>query len=246
MKKKIVTMALTTAMAVSSLTGCSAANESSSTEPVSTTASDATEHADNEGTSTEAGSSVETKELSADLFSWQVSIDGVIYTLPCEFSEFEKNGWELFVEEGTEDNRILNAHCYGSINIKKGEDIITVWLQNTTDEDMEYSKASVVEVELLLDKIKSDMEVVFPNNLVASKSITRDEVIEKYGEPTDELKAVEEDPTCALDYQHQDNDDKAHKYKDWMIMFTEEGGDVLKIVYRNFKQGTTINSVGRN
>ena len=78
------------------------------------------------------------------------------------------------------------------------------------------------------------MEVVFPNNLVASKDITKEEVIEKYGEPAEEIEAVEKDPTCALFYQHEDNDYKTRKYKDWAILFTEEGRDVLKIVYRNF------------
>ena len=234
MKKKVVTVALTTAMIVNTLSGCDMPNENTSTELVSTLAesdkavSEAAKNVDSEELY------METTELSTDLFSWQVSIDGVVYTLPCEFSEFEKNGWELFVEEGHEDDGIMGANCHGSIEMKKGEDRITVWLQNTTDEDLEYSKCPVVEVELFLEKIKSDMEVVFPNNLVASKDITKEEVIEKYGEPAEEIEAVEKDPTCALFYQHEDNDYKTRKYKDWAIGFTEEGGDVLKIVYRNF------------
>lgn len=234
MKKKVVTVALTTAMIVSTLSGCDMPNENTSTELVSNLAesdkavSEAAKNVDSEELY------METTELSTDLFSWQVSIDGVVYTLPCEFSEFEKNGWELFVEEGHEDDGIMGANCHGSIEMKKGEDRITVWLQNTTDEDLEYSKCPVVEVELFLEKIKSDMEVVFPNNLVASKDITKEEVIEKYGEPAEEIEAVEKDPTCALFYQHEDNDYKTRKYKDWAIAFTEEGGDVLKIVYRNF------------
>ena len=238
MKKKIVTVALTTAMAVSSLTGCGTTIESSSTEAVSSSVeSEETTANESETASTDTAkedNSKEATELSTDLFSWQVSIDGVIYTLPCEFSEFEKNGWELFVKKGHEDEGIMGANCNGSIEMKKGEDRITVWLQNTTDEDLDYSKCPVVEVELFLEKIKSDMEVVFPNNLVASKDITKEEVIEKYGEPAEEFEAVEKDPTCALFYQHEDNDYKTRKYKDWAIAFTEEGGDVLKIVYRNF------------
>ena len=234
MKKKVVTVALTTAMIVNTLSGCDMPNENTSTELVSTLAesdkavSEAAKNVDSEELY------METTELSTDLFSWQISIDGVVYTLPCEFSEFEKNGWELFVEEEHEDDGIMGANCHGSIEMKKGEDRITVWLQNTTDEDLEYSKCPVVEVELFLEKIKSDMEVVFPNNLVASKDITKEEVIEKYGEPAEEIEAVEKDPTCALFYQHEDNDYKTRKYKDWAILFTEEGRDVLKIVYRNF------------
>ena len=234
MKKKVVTVALTTAMIVSTLSGCDMSNENTSTELVSNLAesdkavSEAAKNVDSEELY------METTELSTDLFSWQISIDGVVYTLPCEFSEFEKNSWELFVEEGHEDDGIMGANCHGSIEMKKGEDRITVWLQNTTDEDLEYSKCPVVEVELFLEKIKSDMEVVFPNNLVASKDITKEEVIEKYGEPAEEIEAVEKDPTCALFYQHEDNDYKTRKYKDWAILFTEEGRDVLKIVYRNF------------
>ena len=234
MKKKVVTVALTTAMIVSTLSGCDMSNENTSTELVSNLAesdkavSEAAKNVDSEELY------METTELSTDLFSWQISIDGVVYTLPCEFSEFEKNGWELFVEEEHEDDGIMGTNCHGSIEMKKGEDRITVWLQNTTDEDLEYSKCPVVEVELFLEKIKSDMEVVFPNNLVASKDITKEEVIEKYGEPAEEIEAVEKDPTCALFYQHEDNDYKTRKYKDWAILFTEEGRDVLKIVYRNF------------
>ena len=234
MKKKVVTVALTTAMIVNTLSGCDMPNENTSTELVSTLAesdkavSEAAKNVDSEELY------METTELSTDLFSWQVSIDGVVYTLPCEFSEFEKNGWELFVEEEHEDDGIMGTNCHGFIEMKKGEDRITVWLQNTTDEDLEYSKCPVVEVELFLEKIKSDMEVVFPNNLVASKDITKEEVIEKYGEPAEEIEAVEKDPTCALSYQYEDNDYKTRKYKDWAILFTEEGRDVLKIVYRNF------------
>ena len=185
MKKKVVTVALTTAMIVSTLSGYDMPNENTSTELVSTLAesdkavSEAAKNVDSEELY------METTELSTDLFSWQVSIDGVVYTLPCEFSEFEKNGWELFVKKGHEDEGIMGANCNGSIEMKKGEDRITVWLQNTTDEDLDYSNCPVVEVELFLEKIKSDMEVVFPNNLVASKDITKEEVIEKYGEPAE-------------------------------------------------------------
>ena len=83
MKKKVVTVALTTAMIVNTLSGCDMPNENTSTELVSTLAesdkavSEAAKNVDSEELY------METTELSTDLFSWQVSIDGVVYTLPC-------------------------------------------------------------------------------------------------------------------------------------------------------------------
>ena len=33
--------------------------------------------------------------LSDDLYSYRISIDGHVYSLPCPVSEFEANGWEI-------------------------------------------------------------------------------------------------------------------------------------------------------
>ena len=38
---------------------------------------------------------MEEKTLSDDLYSYQVSIDGHVYSLPCPVSEFEEYGWVI-------------------------------------------------------------------------------------------------------------------------------------------------------
>lgn len=248
MKKKIVTIALITAMVVSTLTGCSLTKESSSTGPVSTsvenngseaanveeieTTPDATESAENEMSSTETtsteipaedGSTTETEhnaQIAEDLFSWQVTIDGIVYTLPCDVSEFEKNGWKLEGEGTLEKNR------YTFIDIEKGEDAITVFLQNKTDKVLDYAKCPVVGVDVTLWKLKSDISVVFPGNLVVSKKLTKEEIIEKYGQPTEESDS---DATYSMTYKYQNE-----AYKKWDILFSKDDGEVNSIEYKNF------------
>ena len=39
---------------------------------------------------------MEEKTLSDDLYSYQVSIDGHVYSLPCPVSEFEEHGWAIY------------------------------------------------------------------------------------------------------------------------------------------------------
>lgn len=48
-----------------------------------------------EETGADSASSAVEKALSDDLFSYELSIDGHVYSLPCPVSEFEEHGWVI-------------------------------------------------------------------------------------------------------------------------------------------------------
>ncbi len=56
--------------------------------------------------------------ISDDLYAFQAVIDGVLYTFPCLYSEFEANGWTF--KEKEEAETPLQASSYGTLYMIKG------------------------------------------------------------------------------------------------------------------------------
>lgn len=166
MKKKILTLAIAAAMVISMMASC---NKSG----------------DNNGSSDNGGSVGNASSVNAgdtdnsnDLFSFQISIDGNTYTLPCAYSEFAANGWELDGEDGTlKSNTQLIAQ-----KLKNGDKSIMVSIYNSTSEAINYSDGAVTKVKVSLECANP----VLPGNFVFDENTTVDDVIAKYGEPNEQ------------------------------------------------------------
>lgn len=190
MKKRISILMISAAMVISAMTSCSVqigggsgSNNSSADNSISSTA-------DNKDNS----KSSEENSKSSDLFSFKVSIDGNEYKLPCAFSEFKANGWEINGEDGSikPNTKLLNGQ------IKKGDMKLYVQLLNTTSETLKYSECAVSEITVNLTYCPS---ITLPGNFVFDENTTVEDVIAKYGEPTEKNDYDKYDTYSVLTYK---------------------------------------------
>lgn len=207
MKKKIITLMITAAMVVSMMASCTVTvgksdNDTSSaddTSSVSITTDDDTSSEDtsSEDTSSEEVSSsapvnVEDIDIADKLDSYQIAIDGDVYTIPCDVAEFEKNGWKLGNSDAT-----LKKNQYTLITqaMKKGDLLISVRIINLSDNEVKLADAQVGEVQVaVLDNVST----VLPGGFVFDQNTTVDDVKAKYGEPTD---VIDDDDYVKLKYK---------------------------------------------
>lgn len=168
MKKKISALTIVAAMVVSMMVSCNVATGGSDNGSSANVGS-----VDNE-------SSADTGDDSASnaLFSFRITIDGNDYTLPCAVSDFKANGWEISGEDGSikPNTKLLNG------KIKKDNLQLYVQLYNSTSETINYSDCAVTQVSVNLSDCSS---ITLPGDFVFDEKTTVDDVIAKYGEPTE-------------------------------------------------------------
>lgn len=122
------------------------------------------------------------KELSDNLFDFQISIDGTVYQFPMEYSEFEAMGWE-YSGDSTE---ILEAGRWDmppDLWHKEGYGVYVI-LANPTTEDVSYSESTVSGI-LLMDAFlaECDWEIMLPGGIQYDVS-NADDIKAAYGEPS--------------------------------------------------------------
>lgn len=176
-----------------------------------------------DNTSTESGKAAGNTETntnvssSGDIFSWQVAIDGVTDTFPCDVSELEANGWEL------EDEGTLKENEYMFGYVEKGEKRFMVYITNLTSEEKDYTKCSLAGISIKTSDLEDGLSVVLPGNLTVSEALTQEDVINAYGEPAD---IGESDRTISMKY-------KQEVYKHFEALFNKEDGSLISIRYQN-------------
>lgn len=184
MKKSILSSILFVAMAVT-LCACSSGTSSSSqVEPKNNNANEqsATEHP-----------SMDDFVITDLTFM----LDGAQYTLPCDFSEFENNGWTI-VDNLTSDSEydeteiiecdkisdVFQIEKNGS-SYSSGEITIRFVNDGTERKAIKDCKVGNISFNPYLNSDESDFpEIVLAGNFVVNKSVTADDIIAKYGEPT--------------------------------------------------------------
>lgn len=196
MKKKIITVMLAAAIAVSAMTSCSITigsskdNDTSSESVVSsvndTSSDEASDEVSDNVSSNESVSStspvnVDNINISNDWDSWQISIDGDVYTMPCEISDFEKNGWTLENADGTIKAKQYTLGQY----LKKGDLKISVQIVNLSDKEINIADGKIGQVKVDAD---NEVQVVLPGKLVFDENLTVEDIKAKYGEPKRETE----------------------------------------------------------
>lgn len=82
----------------------------------------------------EEDASITEINISDDVYSWQVALDGVTYTFPTPVSELLEDGWTL-AESGT-----LDAHVVDTIGIEKDSSTYSeIMIINNTEEILDYA-----------------------------------------------------------------------------------------------------------
>ena len=124
-------------------------------------------------------------ELSDDLYSFQISIDGTIYELPMWYEEFEALGW-TFKDDPTVK---LYSNQY-SLADRWEKDGVTIYSQsaNLTLNAAPLSKCTIASITLDNYYMEdSNWEVILPKGIKYGVS-TRDDIIAAYGTPSDEYE----------------------------------------------------------
>lgn len=127
---------------------------------------------------------IDNLKRSDDIYSFQISIDGKIYTLPCKFSKFEDDGWVL-----TDIEETLVPYFYSwSQEIKKSNtekdkaETLSVTFFNTSTSTKEYTDCSVATVYA---SSNGSADIVLPGGLTFDENLTEEDIIAQYGEPTE-------------------------------------------------------------
>lgn len=174
--KKIVILFLVLTMTTGILCACSNNNSDNSTKEDATSASVSDE-------------SINDMELTDLTFK----LDGVTYTLPCDFSEFEKNGWTIASDSDYDgEQTIASNEISQNFEIKKSDGSypssnITIGFLNSSSDSLEIKKCKIgkfsFSVELAAET-PNNPDIIFAGGLVVDKSITVDDITSKYGEPS--------------------------------------------------------------
>lgn len=182
------------------LTGCGEANEVEPYGGVEETEADTTEvteastteeeeaeevteaGTENNETETTQAENPDAGEISDDLYSYQIIINGELYQIPMDVKDLLDDGWE-FEEDVNEE---LDAYTYNPVlTFNKGDYNIQVNIVNETENPRPYSECKIVGVLInLYYNSGNDMTFILPKGIQSNVSTVED-MKAAYGEPTD-------------------------------------------------------------
>ncbi len=121
-------------------------------------------------------------ELSDDLYSFQVSIEGTIYQFPMWYSDFAALGWTY---KGDPEATKLDSYQYAAAETwQKGTGSAYTKMANLTINSATFSDCMVAGITLEEYGLKGTAwEIILPKGIKYGVS-TKDEIIAAYGTPT--------------------------------------------------------------
>lgn len=124
-------------------------------------------------------------ELSDDLYSFQVSVDGTVYQFPMWAKEFKALGWTY---EGDGSQTITaNQYSFSEAWVKGDAKVYANFL-NLTMNELTYDESAIGGItfeEYYLED--TEMQIVLPKGIQYGVS-SRDDIIAAYGDPTNEYE----------------------------------------------------------
>ncbi len=131
-----------------------------------------------------------------DLFSGALELDGIVYTLPCDLSEFEKNGWYMTKssQERYDSSEPLSPHgttLYFQLtkNDKKSSVMVSIEFVNPADTAVPLTNCPIGSVRIDVDGSQSTegAYVRFPGGFVIDRSVTVNDFKAKYSQPDNDM-----------------------------------------------------------
>lgn len=122
-------------------------------------------------------------ELSDDIYSFQVSVDGTVYQFPMWAKDFKALGWN-YDGDGSQ-TLTANQYTVAETWVKDDIKVYTSFI-NLTMNEVTFDEAAVGGItfeEYYLED--TDAQIVLPKGIQYGVS-TRDDIIAAYGDPTDE------------------------------------------------------------
>lgn len=126
-------------------------------------------------------------ELSDDIYSFQVQVDGVVHQFPMWFSEMEALGW-TFKDDPTVElssNQYTFAQGWTRNGVRVYTNIANLTMNSATLE--ESAVCSIKFQTMYLDD--GEMEVILPQNIKIGEA-TKEDIIAAYGEPSEEYEGT--------------------------------------------------------
>lgn len=140
------------------------------------------------------------EELSDDIYSYQIKIDGVVYQFPMYYSDFISQGWTT-KDPDTE----YPSGSYGLENFKKGDTSVTVYALNLGINSMALKDCLIGGLQISdFDIRKTNIEVVCPGGFVLGQS-NLTEVVDKFGDPSDMYESSNNADTRTATYKEDYN-----------------------------------------
>lgn len=161
-------------------------------------------------------------ELSDDLESFQIQVDGVVYTLPSPINQLIENGWEA------RDDMDFELEPFTYTNFAMIKDDVTKYpalLNNSETETKPASECEIGGFEFVLEDAENGISVVLPGGL--SFGATYDEIVAAYGEPDSRFQEREDGTAGNIEYNGQTNNLGESSY--WFFFFDEETGGLNEI-----------------
>ena len=139
------------------------------------------EEEEEEETSKPSGTVNTPSELSDDLYSFQVSVEGTVYQFPMWASDFAALGWTF---DGTADGTLASYEYTVAESWVKDDVEVYTTLANMTMNTLAYEDAAVAGIEFSKWNLENcDWEIILPKGIQYGVS-TRDDIIAAYGEPS--------------------------------------------------------------
>ena len=134
-----------------------------------------------EATADTAQTEAAAEEMSDDLYSFQVKIDGELYQFPMKYEEFVEKGWNL---DGISSEEQISPNSYGLVYMKKGRISAGVTFMNFGINTKTVSECYVAGIDLDEYYMQDQMSFELPNGIVYGVS-TQEDVENAYGPASD-------------------------------------------------------------
>ena len=174
--KKIIALFLASALTVVTMASCTVSIKKNSDDTSSSLPAESSEEV----------SSEETGAKSDALFTYQITIDGYTYSLPCSYEEFHKNGWEM---EGADEDVASRTKMLG-VYLKKDNERIGVQPVNLSSDTMKLTECPIVQVDVTIKDVTS---IELPGGLKFDENTKPEDLVEKYGEPDETYNSEDSD-----------------------------------------------------
>lgn len=156
-------------------------------------------------------------DLASDLDSYQVQLDGEVFTIPFPVQQILDSGWKTTHKL---DEEIYGPLTHGSMAASKGNVMKgLIVLNNSETESMPASQLVIGNWESTARDVENGLSVVFPGGLTFG--VSAEDVVAAYGE-ADDTTLFADGTVRQLDYKGETNQYGESSY--WWFFFDEETG----------------------
>lgn len=162
------------------------------------------------------------EELSDDIYSFQVKLDGELYSFPMSFADFTARGWECDESDAAME---VQPNTYGTVTFRKGylaiyADVLNLGINTSPASECSIGGFSLDEYQY---EKAPETTLELPGGIVYGQS-SLDDITAAYGTPSD---TYESDLYTKVSYEYD-------FYQDVELYVSAETGFLNEVDLRNF------------